>query len=341
MLGLSNNYFYTIVVIIVLSIVYLGLQSKYPQLTENFAEKHHHAHHKHHAHHAASPKVEAKPEIPVGPQDTTVTGHLQLPNDFMLSADVDGWLRTKTHDGQKYKNMAADLIYANSGVQSQGCDFVLGGNCSRGDSGPSRALVKDQGPQLVINYANDFKQGTRIDGDFYLNNNKLHFDNYNNDNSDPYYLQKIVTGGDQSSLRLTLNDNADESFQIWGNSCGEAGGCGGAGAMKHQFVTNGDAIHTGNLTVKGSKINSMIDNRARDDPPKWYRGQGVGEYTEFKGAPWAGIGGYSYVKTIVPWPDTSGGTVKQIAYSDDGVRIRKSSDGSENGWTAWRWIGPM
>jgi hypothetical protein len=49
MLGLSNNYFYTIVVIIVLSIVYLGLQSKFPQLTENFAEKHHHHHgHKHH-----------------------------------------------------------------------------------------------------------------------------------------------------------------------------------------------------------------------------------------------------------------------------------------------------
>jgi hypothetical protein len=49
MLGLSNAYFYTIIAIVVLSIVYLGLQSKYPQLTENFSEKHHHGHH--HKHH--------------------------------------------------------------------------------------------------------------------------------------------------------------------------------------------------------------------------------------------------------------------------------------------------
>jgi hypothetical protein len=48
MLGLSNSYFYTVVAIVVLSIVYLGLQSKFPQLTENFSEKHHHHGHKHH-----------------------------------------------------------------------------------------------------------------------------------------------------------------------------------------------------------------------------------------------------------------------------------------------------
>ncbi len=100
---------------------------------------------------------------------STNGNQLQLPNDFMLSADADGWLRNRTHDGQKYKNFAAELLYADQGVFSGGCDFVVGQNCGRGDSGASRALVKDQGPQLVINYANDFKAGTRVDGDLHVN----------------------------------------------------------------------------------------------------------------------------------------------------------------------------
>jgi hypothetical protein len=72
-----------------------------------------------------------------------------------------------------YKNHTistnGNYFVAQSGMASQGCDFVLGGACSRGDSGASRALVKDQGPQLVINYANDFKAGTRVDGDLHVN----------------------------------------------------------------------------------------------------------------------------------------------------------------------------
>ena len=76
-----------------------------------------------------------------------------------------------------YKNHTistnGNYFVAQSGMASQGCDFVLGQNCGRGDSGPSRALVKDQGPQLVINYANDFKAGTRIDGDLYLFGKKV------------------------------------------------------------------------------------------------------------------------------------------------------------------------
>lgn len=100
---------------------------------------------------------------------STNGNQLQLSNDFMLSGDSDGWLRTRTHDNKSYKNFAGDKIWADNGILSQGCDFVLGQNCGRGDAGPSRALVKDNGPQLVINYANDFKAGTRVDGDLHVN----------------------------------------------------------------------------------------------------------------------------------------------------------------------------
>ena len=70
--------------------------------------------------------------------------------------------------------------------------------------------------------------------------------------SDPYYLEKVVTSGNNSSLRLTINDDAEESFQIWGNSCA-AGNCGGAGTMAHKFRADGDASHTGNVNV-GKKL---------------------------------------------------------------------------------------
>ncbi len=99
---------------------------------------------------------------------STNGNQLQLANNFMLSADADGWLRTRSHDGKSYKDFAAQHIWADQGVKSQGCDFVLGQNCANGNSGASRALVKDAGPQLVINYANDFKEGTRVDGDLHI-----------------------------------------------------------------------------------------------------------------------------------------------------------------------------
>ena len=70
--------------------------------------------------------------------------------------------------------------------------------------------------------------------------------------SDPYYLEKVVPSGNNSSLRLTINDDADESFQIWGNSCA-AGDCGGAGTMAHKFRADGDALYRGNVNV-GKKL---------------------------------------------------------------------------------------
>ena len=66
-----------------------------------------------------------------------------------------------------------------------------------------------------------------------------------NDDSDPYYLEKIRAGSDNNSLRMTINDNADESFQIWGDSCG-AGNCAGPGALKHHFQATGRTQHLTN-----------------------------------------------------------------------------------------------
>lgn len=68
-------------------------------------------------------------------------------------------------------------------------------------------------------------------------------------NTDAYYMQKVVS--DQSSLRLTINDNSDESFQIWGDACG-AGNCNGEGRMAHKFQANGNVVSRGDVAVGGS-----------------------------------------------------------------------------------------
>lgn len=77
-------------------------------------------------------------------------------------------------------------------------------------------------------------------------------------NSDPYHLQKVIRDGNASSLRLTINDDPDEAFQIWGNSCVEAGGCAGPGALKHHFQANGDVAHMGNMQTRGTTTTSSV-----------------------------------------------------------------------------------
>ena len=62
------------------------------------------------------------------------------------------------------------------------------------------------------------------------------------DNSDPYSIEKVNTSGNNNSLRMTINDDADESFQIWGDSC-RVGNCGGAGDLRHHFQATGRTQH--------------------------------------------------------------------------------------------------
>lgn len=96
---------------------------------------------------------------------------------------------------------------------------------------------------------------------FFADPSRTHTPNGVN-NTDPYYFQKVIHSGNNSSLRLTINDDADESFQIWGNSCGEAGGCAGPGALKHHFQANGDVLHKGNMTVEKSMVSGPLQVRA-------------------------------------------------------------------------------
>jgi hypothetical protein len=72
------------------------------------------------------------------------------------------------------------------------------------------------------------------------------------DDSDPYRLRKYRSSSNVNELRLDLNDDADERFTIYGNSC-VGSGCGEYSTnLYHWFRSDGNAYHSGNLNVGGT-----------------------------------------------------------------------------------------
>jgi hypothetical protein len=141
-------------------------------------------------------------------------------------------------------------------------DLYGSGNLGWGDdAGNVKASISNNGnitsADANVNGLLNVKGGANIEGRVRFRHTGANGD----DDSDPYYLEKVRTSANANALRLTINDDADESFQIWGGSCG-AGNCGGDGVMKHKFDASGNATHTGNMSVKGTKLSIGSDNDA-------------------------------------------------------------------------------
>ena len=129
--------------------------------------------------------------------------------------------------------------------------------------------------------------------------------NWGHNNSDPYFLGKVVAGPNQSSLRMTINDDADESFQIWGNACGTAAGCGGEGALAHKFRADGAAAVAGSLVV-GSPDGLTSADRGWSSGTLNVYNRHADNWTQFPGA-----GGKNYIRnaTQVDGPLAVGGAL--------------------------------
>jgi hypothetical protein len=69
------------------------------------------------------------------------------------------------------------------------------------------------------------------------------------DDSDPYRLRKVQGSSNNNWLELQLNDDPNESFRIYGNSC--AGfGCGEySNNLYHSFDAQGNVFHSGNVGI--------------------------------------------------------------------------------------------
>jgi collagen type VII alpha len=123
-----------------------------------------------------------------------------------------------------------------------------------------------------------------VAGDLTTNNIKINKPNkliFSGNDNDPYYLQKIGNT-DSNHLRLTINDNSNESLQIWGNSCGTTG-CGGEGILQHKFDAGGNTYHKGKVTaedkicigntcINENDLKEMLKNEPGPPGPRGHQG---------------------------------------------------------------------
>jgi hypothetical protein len=93
------------------------------------------------------------------------------------------------------------------------------------------------------------------------------------DDTDPYFIEKVRTSADNNYLRLTINDNPNESFQIWGNSCSSEGGCGGHGKELFNFGANGNFTITGNTTTNNLIVNNNAEIKKQTTIHELYGGK--------------------------------------------------------------------
>jgi hypothetical protein len=209
-----------------------------------------------------------------GSGDATVKGKLkasklQLGDKFLLSGTGDAhgnddWLRMFDKDNKGYKGgIAMGKLWVgtdswlNGDVHTQKyINANTGGINTRG--GTAAENPNKWGTHFP--WAGDGKNYIRGDteirgatnqlGDINVHKKIRFLDPANNGANDPYYIEKIAPNPDNSTLRLTINDNENESLEIWGDSC-RTTGCGGPGVMRHKFTATGDARHTGDLNVDG------------------------------------------------------------------------------------------
>lgn len=105
------------------------------------------------------------------------------------------------------------------------------------------------------------------EGDIINHQDKRFYSNYNKrnskqdpiwriHNSDPYYIEKVKYGNDNNRLRMTINDNDNEGFEIFSNSCKHGGCRTGDGERVFEVRGNGyqwnkGGVNADNVNVRG------------------------------------------------------------------------------------------
>jgi len=175
-------------------------------------------------------------------QEGVKTNKLQLGNKFLLSGVGDAhanddWLRMFDKDGKGYNGgFAAGRLWTPSLYSNSAGTNLMGGTSVHNPNKWGTHLPWHGDNKNYIRGDTEIRGNTNNIGDMNVEG-KLHFKKNQNSN-DPYHIEKIIHSPDNTSLRLTINDNSDESLQIWGDSC-RTTGCGGEGVPRFKFFADG------------------------------------------------------------------------------------------------------
>jgi hypothetical protein len=216
---------------------------------------------------ATSGYVKAKDFIKDDGNSVKEVSKYVLPNNFKFdnnNTELNGQFIINNDNKRVFKVNKEGDVAINGRLYSTGTDLHLFNKERAGSNDhPGRALVHGVNDTLNINFNGDYKGGTTINSNLVTTGlsqhrggasveGRLHFRHSGangSDDTDPYYLEKVRTAANNNHLRLTINDDANESFQIWGNSCGSAGGCGGPGRQLYNFSANGQMDVNNRLNV--------------------------------------------------------------------------------------------
>lgn len=232
----------------------------------------------------------SKDEIETGVKHIK-TNKLQLGDEYLLSGEgdahsgnkPDGWLRLFDKDGKDYKGgFATGKLYVrdessfNGPTNINGTLNIKGGDSVFNPNGQQPTLFRGPDNKNYIRGDTELTGNTTNIGDMNINKNinvggRIFFKDpsmntapTNANGTDSYYMEKVMNEHNKSSLRVTLQDDADENFQIWG-------GGGAVGSVKHSLNAAGDAWHQGWVDAEYINGRNTITTR---DWSTWMRSTG-------------------------------------------------------------------
>lgn len=136
----------------------------------------------------------------------------------------------------------------------------------------------------------------------------------------------------------TSRDNALSS-RLTATEAATSAGAARIGKLETADVNNKEALATAKTELRAEFVDGGKIKDTRDDnqPPQWYYDNYPQQVAkEFKRTTTIGLTGstYTYLETTVKWATTSGGSISQIAYTDDG-KIYKRESTSNTNWRDW------
>jgi hypothetical protein len=169
------------------------------------------------------------------------------------------------------------------------------------------------------------------DGRVRINHNTAHLPNADN------YSMEIFTPQQDRVKETSLRFHQGGRYwhQLRADNTGFKMTTGNSGALSNLQV---------NSLISRNGVSLMLDTRKQNLVPSAYRARGkaigggikIDEFKENSAIQLpTGYGSYCYLVTIVPWADTSGGTVKQIAYTDHSIFYRTGT-ADDAKWNNWR-----
>ena len=165
-------------------------------------------------------------------QKLEVSGGIGFSNqnsqDKKLYSPIDGTLEWMTHNSASEHGFAVShqglrTVYLNT----SGISYFNGGNVGIGTTTPLSLL--DVRGRLTVPEISFALNGT--------------------DDSDPYRLRKVQSSSNVNWLELQLNDDYNESFRIYGNSCEGFNCLEYSGNLYHSFDASGNVYHKGNVGI--------------------------------------------------------------------------------------------